>query len=45
MDARDSFREMLRDQVGPALRQQGFAGSGANWWRRNEARDWGVVNF
>jgi hypothetical protein len=45
MDARDSFREMLRDQVGPALRKEGFAGSGANWRRRNDAGDWGVVNF
>jgi len=45
MDARDSFREMLRDQVGPALRQEGFTGSGANWRRRNDAGDWGVVNF
>lgn len=45
MDARDSFREMLRDQVGPALRQEGFAGSGANWSRRNDAGDWGVINF
>jgi hypothetical protein len=45
MDARDSFREMLREQVGPALRQEGFAGSGANWRRRNDAGDWGVVNF
>ena len=45
MDARDSFREMLRDQVGPALRKEGFAGSGANWRRRNDAGDWGVVDF
>lgn len=45
MDARDSFREMLRDQVGPVLRHEGFAGSGANWRRRNDAGDWGVVNF
>ena len=45
MDARDSFREMLRDHVGPALRQEGFTGSGANWRRRNDSGDWGVVNF
>jgi hypothetical protein len=45
MDARDSFREMLRDQIGPALRQEGFAGSGPNWRRRDDAGDWGVVNF
>lgn len=45
MDARTSFAEMLRDQVGPALRQEGFTGSGANWRRRNDAGDWGVVNF
>ena len=45
MDARDSFREMLRDQVGPASRKEGFTGSGANWRRRNKAGDWGVVNF
>ena len=36
---------MLRDHVGPALRQEGFTGSGANWRRRNDAGDWRVVNF
>lgn len=45
MDARDLFREMLRDQVGLALRDMGFKGSGSNWRLRNEAGDWAVINF
>lgn len=45
MEARDLFREMLRDQVGPALRDMGFKGSGSNWRLRNEAGDWAVINF
>nr|WP_257788676.1 DUF4304 domain-containing protein [Frondihabitans sp. 762G35] len=30
--------------VGPALRRQGFLGSGSTWRRRNPHGDWAVVN-
>ncbi|RKR73394.1 DUF4304 domain-containing protein [Frondihabitans australicus] len=45
MDARDAFRDMLRDRVGPGLRELGFAGSGNTWRLRGDAGDWAVVNF
>jgi hypothetical protein len=45
MDARDLFREQLRITIGPALRDEGFAGSGSNWRRRNLHGDWACINF
>jgi Domain of unknown function (DUF4304) len=45
MDARDLFREQLRTTIGPALREEGFAGSGSNWRRRNFYGDWACINF
>ncbi|GAA4671178.1 DUF4304 domain-containing protein [Frondihabitans cladoniiphilus] len=45
MDARDRFRDMLRTVVGPALRAEGFSGSGSTWHRRNSWGDWGVVGM
>lgn len=44
MDGRDLFREQLRTVVGPALRKEGFAGSGSNWRKRNSHGDWACVN-
>lgn len=45
MDARDRFREQLRLTLGPALRSEGFAGSGSNWRMRNEHGDWAGINI
>lgn len=45
MDARDLFRDQLRTILGPALREQGFAGSGSNWRKRNPQGDWACINI
>lgn len=44
MDDRDRFRSLLKADVGPALRLEGFTGSGNTWRSRNNDGDWGIVN-
>jgi len=42
--ARDHFRGQLKVVVGPALRRDGFRGSGTTWRLRNELGDVAIVN-
>ena len=44
MDARDLFKQQLRTVVGPALRREGFAGSGSTWRKRSERGDLAIIN-
>jgi hypothetical protein len=44
LDARDRFRDMLRLDVAPTLRELGFTGSGLNWRKRNAHGDWAIIN-
>ena len=42
--ARDDLKSALRDVVGPALRAEGFKGSGAAWYLRTPGGDCALVN-
>lgn len=44
MRATAVFMGMLRDRIGPALRAEGFTGSGTTWTLKAPNDDWAVVN-
>ncbi|GGJ98424.1 hypothetical protein GCM10010123_30510 [Pilimelia anulata] len=45
MSALDRYRSMLRDIVGPALREAGMRGSRGRWWLRSPLGDHGIVEL
>src|SRR6266508_1633339 len=42
--AQESFKQMLRDHVAPALREMGFRGSGQNFSLRSDSH-WALLDF
>lgn len=44
MTAQEAFKDLLKDHVGPALRRDGWQGSGANWIRPHPTH-WVVLNW
>lgn len=45
MDARERFRDTVRTEVAPALRELGYVGSGLTFRKRNHLGDWAVINI
>ncbi len=44
MTATEAYRSCLRDRIGPALREDGFRGSGSTWSLRSPEGDIAIVN-
>jgi hypothetical protein len=44
MTATEAYRACLRDRIGPALRDEGFRGSGSTWSLRSPQGDLAIVN-
>ena len=44
MTATEAYRACLRDRIGPALREEGFRGSGSTWSLRSAQGDLAIVN-